>query len=51
MNSLSVTIQLKFTQKYFRQVMFVILYKVVLCCERVDELKLVPERGKDAQKD
>ena len=30
--------------------MFVILYKVVLCCECVDELKFVPERGKDAQK-
>ena len=31
--------------------MFVILYKVVLCCERVDELKLVREGGKEAQKD
>ena len=27
--------------------MFVILYKVVLCCECVDKLKLVPEEGRE----
>ena len=41
---------MKFTGSTFLVLMFVILYKVVLCCECVDELKFVPERGKDAQK-
>ena len=38
MKSLSVTIQMKATEQYFPVVLFVILYKVVLTFESVDEI-------------
>ena len=38
MKSLSVTIQMKATEQYFAQVMFVMLYKVVLAFESVGEI-------------
>ena len=37
MESLSVTIQMKATEQYFPVVLFVMLYKVVLTFESVDE--------------
>ena len=38
MKSLSVTIQIKATEQYFPVVMFIMLYKVVLTFESVDEI-------------
>ena len=38
MKSLSVTIQMKATEQYFPVVLFIILYKVVLTFESVDEI-------------
>ena len=38
MKSLSVTIQMKATEQYFPVVLFVMLYKVVLSVESVDEI-------------
>ena len=38
MKSLSVTIQMKATEKYFPVVLFIMLYKVVLTFESVDEI-------------
>ena len=38
MKSLSVTIQMKATQQYFPAVLFIMLYKVVLSFESVDEI-------------
>ena len=38
MKSLSVTIQIKATEQYFPVVLFIMLYKVVLTFESVDEL-------------
>ena len=37
MKSLSVTIQVKATEQYFLVVLFIMLYKVVLTFESVDE--------------
>ena len=37
MKPLSVTIQMKATQQYFALVLFIMLYKVVLTFESVDE--------------
>ena len=37
MKSLSVTIQMKATEQYFPVVLFIMLYKVVLTFEPVDE--------------
>ena len=37
MESLSVTIQMKATEQYFPVVLFIMLYKVVLTFESVDE--------------
>ena len=39
MKSLSVTIQMKATEQYFPVVLFIMLYKVVLRFESVDEIK------------
>ena len=36
--SLSVTIQMKATEQYFPMVLFIMLYKVVLTFESVDEI-------------
>ena len=38
MNSYSVTIQMKATEQYFHVVLFIVLYKVVLTFESVDEI-------------
>ena len=38
MKSLSVPIQMKATEQYFPAVLFIILYKVVLTFETVDEI-------------
>ena len=38
MKSLSVTIQMKATEQYFPVVLFIMLYKVVLTFEFVDEI-------------
>ena len=38
MNSKSVTIQMKATEQYFPVVLFIMLYKVVLPFESVDEI-------------
>ena len=38
MKSLSVTIQMKATEQYFPMALFIMLYKVVLTFESVDEL-------------
>ena len=38
MKSLSVTIQMKATEQYFPVVLFIMLYKVVLAFESVDEI-------------
>ena len=38
MKSLSVTIQMKATEQYFPVVLFILLYKVVLTFESVDEI-------------
>ena len=38
MKSLSVTIQMKATELYFPVVLFILLYKVVLTFESVDEI-------------
>ena len=38
MKSLSVTIQMKATEQYFPVVLFIMLYKVVLTVESVDEI-------------
>ena len=38
MKSLSVTIQMKATEKYFPVVLFIMLYKVALTFESVDEI-------------
>ena len=38
MKSLSVTIQMKATEQYFPLVLFIMLYKVVLTFETVDEV-------------
>ena len=38
MESLSVTIQMKATEQYFPVVLFIMLYKVVLTFESVDEI-------------
>jgi len=38
MKSLSVTIQMKATEQYFPVVQFIMLYKVVLTFESVDEI-------------
>ena len=38
MKSLSVTIQIKATEQYFPVVLFIMLYKVVLGFESVDEI-------------
>ena len=38
MKSLSVTIQMKATELYFSVVLFIMLYKVVLTVESVDEI-------------
>ena len=38
MNSSSVTIQMKATEQYFPVVLFIMLYKVVLTFESVDEI-------------
>ena len=38
MKSLSVTIQMKATEQYFPMVLFIMLYKVVLAFESVDEI-------------
>ena len=38
MKSLSVTIQVKATEQYFPVVLFIMLYKVVLTFESVDEI-------------
>ena len=40
MKSSSVTIQIKATEQYFPVVLFIILYKVVLTFESVDEILL-----------
>ena len=40
MKSLSVTIQMKATGQYFPVVLFIMLYKVVLTFESVDEILL-----------
>ena len=39
MKSLSVTIQMKATEQYFPVVLFIMLYKVVLGFESVDEIR------------
>ena len=38
MKSLSVTIQMKATEQYFLVVLFIMLYKVILTFEFVDEI-------------
>ena len=38
MKSLSVTIQMKATQQFFPVVLFIMLYKVILTFESVDEI-------------
>ena len=38
MKSLSVTIQMKATEQYFPAVLFIMLYKVALSFESVDEI-------------
>ena len=38
MNSLSLAIQMKATEQYFPVVLFIMLYKVVLTFESVDEI-------------
>ena len=38
MKSLSASIQIKATEQYFPVVLFIMLYKVVLTCEFVDEI-------------
>ena len=38
MKSCSVTIQMKATEQYFHVVLFIMLYKVVLTFESVDEI-------------
>ena len=38
MKSLSVTIQVKAIEQYFPVVLFIMLYKMVLCFESVDEI-------------
>ena len=38
MKSLSVTIQIKATEQYFPVVLFIMLYKVVLTFESMDEI-------------
>ena len=38
MKSLSVTIQMKATEQYFPLVLFIMLYKVVLTFDSVDEI-------------
>jgi len=38
MKSLSVTIQIKATEQYFPVVLFIMLYKVVITFEPVDEI-------------
>ena len=38
MKSMSVTIQVKATEQYFPVVLFIMLYKVVLTFESVDEI-------------
>ena len=38
MKSLSVTIQIKATEQYFAVVLFIMLYKVVLTFESMDEI-------------
>ena len=40
MKSLSVTIQMKYTEQYFPVVLFIILYKVVLTFESVAEIEV-----------
>ena len=41
MKSLSVTIQMKATEQYFPVVLFIMLYKVILTFESVDEIQSV----------
>ena len=41
MKSLSMTIHIKATEQYFPVVLFIMLYKVVLTFESVDELSLI----------
>ena len=38
MKSLSATIQMKATEQYFPEVLFIMLYRVVLTFESVDEI-------------
>ena len=38
MKSLSVTIQMKATEQYFPGILFIMLYKVVLTLDSVDEI-------------
>ena len=38
MKSLSMSIQMKATERYFPMVLFIMLYNVVLTCESVDEI-------------
>ena len=38
MKSLSVTIQMKATEQYFRVVLFIVLYKIVFTFESVGEI-------------
>ena len=40
MKSYSVTIQMKATEQYFPEVLFIMLYKVILTFESVDEMPL-----------
>ena len=40
MKSWSVTIQMKATERYFPVILIIILYKVVLTCESVAEIKV-----------
>ena len=42
MKSQSVTIQMKATEQYFPVVLFIVLYKVVLSFESVDEIRVWP---------
>ena len=43
MKSLSVTIQMKATEQYFPVVLIIMLYKVVLTFESVDEIQAIVE--------
>ena len=41
MTSYGVTIQMKATEQYFPMVLFIMLYKVVLTFESIDEIDVV----------